>query len=254
MPLQTANWEPNKDMPVGKGATIQQFFTTLGKDRFEINVAPWGEGQLKVNGQEVAKFFQHAFPHERSDLSHWRKRLGDKLELLLAESLRVAHGAGALRGQDLKRVTVDTTVQPKAITFPTDAKLHAAIKGLNRLATRHGVRLRQSYSIAAIGLGNGHAAWAAIQAHGVLLVGMGLVVTLVPLIVATLFARHVLRMNPVVTCGALAGAMTVDAAVTGACDVAESQTPVLGVAVPYAVGNVLLTVLGPIIVACTFVA
>jgi transposase, IS5 family len=67
------------------------------------------------------EFFQHAFPHERSDLSHWRKRLGDKLDLLLAESLRVAHEAGALRTQDLKGVTVDTTVQPKAITFPTDA-------------------------------------------------------------------------------------------------------------------------------------
>ena len=92
------------------------------------------------------EFFQHAFPHERSDLSHWRKRLGDKLELLLAESLRVAHEAGALRTNDLKRVTVDTTVQPKAITFPTDAKLlHAAIRGLCRLAKKHGVRLRQSY-------------------------------------------------------------------------------------------------------------
>ena len=67
--------------------------------------------------------------------------------MLLAESLRVAHEAGALRGQDLKRVTVDTTVQPKAITFPTDAKLlHAAIKGLNRPAKRYGVRLRQSYA------------------------------------------------------------------------------------------------------------
>lgn len=106
--------------------------------------------------------------------------------------------------------------------------------------------------IAAIGLANGHAAWLAIQEHGVMLVGMGLVVTLVPLIVATLFAYHVLGMNPVITCGALAGAMTVDAAVTGCCEVAESQTPVLGVAVPYAVGNVVLTVLGPIIVACTF--
>jgi IS5 family transposase len=93
------------------------------------------------------EFFQHAFPHERSDLSHWRKRLGAKLDRLLAESLRVAHEVGALRGQDLKRVTVDTTVQPKAITFPTDAKLlHAAIKGLNRLATKHGISLRQSYS------------------------------------------------------------------------------------------------------------
>jgi len=92
------------------------------------------------------EFFQHEFPHERSDLSHWRKRLGDKLELLLAESLRVAHESGALRTRDLKRVTVDTTVQPKNISFPTDSKLlHAAIKGLNRLAYKHGVRLRQSY-------------------------------------------------------------------------------------------------------------
>ncbi|WP_050404233.1 aspartate:alanine exchanger family transporter [Bradyrhizobium embrapense] len=106
--------------------------------------------------------------------------------------------------------------------------------------------------IAAIGLGNGAAAWTAIQAHGLMLVGMGLVITIVPLVVATLFAFYVLRMNPVVTCGALAGAMTVDAAVTGACEMAESQTPVLGVAVPYAVGNVILTVLGPIIVASTY--
>src|SRR5450631_4336669 len=92
------------------------------------------------------EFFQHSFLHQRSDLSHWRKRLGDKLELLLAESLRVAHASGALRTKDLARVTVDTTVQPKNISFPTDAKLlHAAIKGLNRLARHHGVRLRQSY-------------------------------------------------------------------------------------------------------------
>ena len=92
------------------------------------------------------EFFQHRFPHKRSDLSHWRKRLDDKLELLLAESLRVTHQSGALRTKDLARVTVDTTVQPKAISFPTDAKpLHAAIKELNRLARKQGGRLRQSY-------------------------------------------------------------------------------------------------------------
>jgi len=79
------------------------------------------------------EFFQHDFPHERSDLSHWRQGLGDKLELLLAESLWVAHANGALRSEDLARVTIDTTVQPKNITFPTDAKLlHAATKGLAR--------------------------------------------------------------------------------------------------------------------------
>ena len=106
--------------------------------------------------------------------------------------------------------------------------------------------------VASIGLANGPAAWAAIQAHGPMLLMVGVVVTLAPLVAGTLFARHVLRMNPVIICGALAGAMTVDAAVSAACEVAESQTPVLGVAVPYAIANVVLTVLGPIIVGVTF--
>jgi hypothetical protein len=69
------------------------------------------------------EFFQHIFPHERSDLSHWRKRLGDKLELLLAESLRVAHESGALRTKDREWVTVETTVQPKAITCQQGVRL-----------------------------------------------------------------------------------------------------------------------------------
>lgn len=92
------------------------------------------------------EFFQHRFPHERSDLTHWRKRIGENLHKLLAESLRVAHATGALKTKDLARVTVDTTVQPKDITFPTDAKLlHAAIKGLNHLVDQHEVPVRQSY-------------------------------------------------------------------------------------------------------------
>jgi hypothetical protein len=63
-------------------------------------------------------FFQHAFPHKRSALSHWRKRLGEKLELLLAESLRVAHEAGgALRTSDLKRSRSTPPCSPKAITL-----------------------------------------------------------------------------------------------------------------------------------------
>ena len=105
--------------------------------------------------------------------------------------------------------------------------------------------------IAAIGLVSGPAAWTAIQAHGPMLLTVGVAVTLTPLVVGTIFAHRVLRMNPVIICGALAGAMTVDAAVTGCCDVAESQTPVLGVAVPYAIANIVLTVLGPIIVGIT---
>jgi putative transport protein len=105
--------------------------------------------------------------------------------------------------------------------------------------------------IAAIGLANGPAAIAAIQSHGLLLLSLGMVVTLVPLTIATIVAHRILRLNPVIICGALAGAMTVDAAVAGSCERADSQTPVLGVAVPYAVGNVLLTILGPVIVTLT---
>jgi aspartate-alanine antiporter len=106
--------------------------------------------------------------------------------------------------------------------------------------------------IASIGLANGPAAISAIQSHGLLLLSLGIVVTLVPMTIATIVAHRVLRLNPVIICGALAGAMTVDAAVTGSCERADSQTPVLGVAVPYAVGNVLLTILGPVIVTLTY--
>jgi IS5 family transposase len=93
------------------------------------------------------EFFQHELSHERSGMSHWRKRIGDKLDILLAESLRLAEDTGALKKSDLARVTVDTTVQPKNITFPTDAKLlEAAIQQLAKLAKKHDVPLRQSYT------------------------------------------------------------------------------------------------------------
>jgi IS5 family transposase len=91
-------------------------------------------------------FFQHELAHERSGMSHWRKRIGDHLDILLAESLRIAHDTGALKKRDLARVTVDTTVQPKNVTFPTDAKLlETAIQQLGKLAKQHDVALRQSY-------------------------------------------------------------------------------------------------------------
>ena len=80
-------------------------------------------------------------------MTHWRNRIGDKLDILLAESLRLAHDTGALKKSDLARVTVDTTVQPKNITFPTDAKLLlVAIQQLGKLAKEEGVELRQSYA------------------------------------------------------------------------------------------------------------
>jgi IS5 family transposase len=69
-----------------------------------------------------------------------------QLSALLQESLSVAHKTQALATRDLERVVVDTTVQPKAIAHPTDARLcHRALVKLVDLARRHGVTLRQSY-------------------------------------------------------------------------------------------------------------
>jgi IS5 family transposase len=91
--------------------------------------------------------FQHALPLDRSSMSRWRRRIGpERLEVLLAESLAAAQRGGAVGEKHLRRVTVDTTVQPKAVTHPTDSKLlHRGIEILARLARRHGIRLRQSY-------------------------------------------------------------------------------------------------------------
>ena len=91
--------------------------------------------------------FCHKLPFERSSLTHWRQRLGEEhLVALVQESLAVAHKTGALATRDLERVVVDTTVQPKAIAHPTDARLcHRALEKLVDLARRYGLRLRQSY-------------------------------------------------------------------------------------------------------------
>jgi len=91
--------------------------------------------------------FCHRLPFERSSLTHWRQRLGEQqLAALIQESLSVAHKTGALATRDLERVVVDTTVQPKAIAHPTDARLcHRALEKLVDLARRNDVPLRQSY-------------------------------------------------------------------------------------------------------------
>jgi len=104
---------------------------------------------------------------------------------------------------------------------------------------------------AVIGLSAGPAALAAIQQHGVMLVGVGVIATLVPLFTALYFGHYVLKLHPVILLGALAGGQTVAAALTAANDETESVTPVLGFTVTYAISNVLLAVWGPVIVALT---
>jgi IS5 family transposase len=93
------------------------------------------------------EFFQHRLVFDRSSLTRWRQRMGEeKLQALIQESLSVATRTDAIKPSELSRVIVDTTVQPKNVMFPTDAKLlNRAREILVRLADKHGVGLRQSY-------------------------------------------------------------------------------------------------------------
>src|ERR1700687_3896634 len=94
------------------------------------------------------EFFQHRLPLDRSSMTHWRNRMGEeRLQALLQESLAVATRTGAMKPSELSRVIVDTTVQPKNISFPTDARLlNRAREKLVKLAKKLGVELRQSYT------------------------------------------------------------------------------------------------------------
>lgn len=49
------DWKSNKNLAAGKGATVHGFAATIGPDRFEIDVAPRGEGRLRFNGREIAQ-------------------------------------------------------------------------------------------------------------------------------------------------------------------------------------------------------
>jgi transposase, IS5 family len=94
------------------------------------------------------EFFQHRLVFDRSSLTRWRQRMGEeRLQALLQESLSVATKTEAIKPSDLNRIIVDTTVQPKNVMFPTDARLlNRAREILVRLAKRYGVKLRQSYA------------------------------------------------------------------------------------------------------------
>ena len=94
------------------------------------------------------EFFQHRLVFDRSSLTRWRQRMGDeRLQALLQESLAVATKTEAIKPSELSRVIIDTTVQPKNVMFPTDARLlNRAREILVRLAQRCGIKLRQSYA------------------------------------------------------------------------------------------------------------
>ena len=80
----------------------------------------------------------------------------------------------------------------------------------------------------------------------------GVIVTTVPLAVGTVMARHVLKLSPLMSLGGLAGAQTCTPGLTALREASDSNVGSLAYTVPYAIGNILLTIWGPVVVAIVF--
>jgi len=93
------------------------------------------------------EYFQHELPCDPTSMVRWRKRIGEEgAEKLLRATIETAKRQGLLTSMDVSRVVVDTTVQEKAVAFPTDARLYHKMRAkLVREAKKRGVELRQSY-------------------------------------------------------------------------------------------------------------
>lgn len=108
----------------------------------ESVVEQWSENIYYQNfcGENA---FVAAPPCEASELVHFRNRIGESgIELILKESIRI-------NGDDANdnNINVDTTVQEKNITFPTDAKLHKKIiKKCRKIAEDEQLPVRQTYT------------------------------------------------------------------------------------------------------------
>ena len=94
------------------------------------------------------EFFQHELPIDPSLMTRWRKRIGpEAMEELLKATVDLALETKTVKASSLERVTVDTTVQEKAIAHPTDSRLYLkALQALVRQARKAGIPLRQSHT------------------------------------------------------------------------------------------------------------
>lgn len=94
------------------------------------------------------EYFQHQLPIDPSSMSRFRRRIGESgCEKILEATVEAGLKSKTIKRNDLKRVTVDTTVQEKSVAFPTDSKLlNRSRVRLVKLCRKHGVSLRQSYS------------------------------------------------------------------------------------------------------------
>ncbi|HVE11223.1 MAG TPA: aspartate-alanine antiporter, partial [Paraburkholderia sp.] len=102
---------------------------------------------------------------------------------------------------------------------------------------------------AVVGLNSGLQAVVTVKESGMTIFLLGVVVTMVPLLLTMLFGRYVLGYdNAALLAGALSGSRSANPAFGGVLDKAESAVPTVPFAITYAIANVLLTLLGPLVV------
>lgn len=138
LPLYSKKGRPAKPVRLMVGLLLLKQIENLSDERV---VEAWVQNPYYQSfcGMQC---FQWKFPCEPSDLVHFRKRIGEKgVEKILNISIKL-HGEAALE----RHIVIDTTVQEKNITFPTDTKLRMkAITKCWRIAQEESLVLRRSY-------------------------------------------------------------------------------------------------------------
>jgi putative transport protein len=102
--------------------------------------------------------------------------------------------------------------------------------------------------VAVVGINAGPGFVSGLKTSGISFFLAGVIVTIIPTLAGILLGKYVFKFKAPITLGATAGALTTTAAIGAICEKAKSNAPVLGYTVPYAVGNILLTVWGSIVI------
>jgi putative transport protein len=102
--------------------------------------------------------------------------------------------------------------------------------------------------IAIVGISAGPGFVNGLKTQGIGLLLWGALATTVPLVLGMFIAKYLFRFHDALTLGIVSGARTTTASLGLICDIGKSQVPALGYTVTYAVGNILLTIWGMVVI------
>lgn len=137
-PLYSHRGKPAKPIRLMSGLCILKHLNNLSDDELVVQWVQNPYYQMFCGERE----FQWKFPCDSSDMTYFRKRIGNEgFEKILAVSIHL-HGEKI----EEKDIHVDTTAQEKNVTYPTDDKMYLKIiNKLSKLAEEEEIKLRRSY-------------------------------------------------------------------------------------------------------------